>query len=395
MESNVTKIVRGMCMPKDKFDIKSLDLVFNRMVKTIDESKHDIFTISEQSRKTFEEMKLELEDIRHKIKNIIIESDLLEKDSKLSRQKLAEVSRNFMVHTEQEVKEAYEQANQIQIKHTLVQSNEKALRERRDDLERRMKNLLETIEKADHLVNQVNVVLNYLTYDLKHVGPALENAKIKEDFTIKIIEATEEERKRISREIHDGPAQMLANVLLRTDLINRTYDEKGVEQALQEILSLKGMVRDALHEVRRIIYDLRPMALDDLGIVPTLRKYLHSVEDYNQDTTIQFNSLGEPIRLKTNYEIAVFRLVQECVNNAIKHGKATEIVVTFIWKKGQVVMSIKDNGTGFDPGVSKEGSFGLVGMHERVELLNGKMELNSTVQKGTVVLVTIPITEIK
>lgn len=153
----------------------------------------------------------------------------------------------------------------------MVQAEEKTLRERRDDLERRMRSLLDTIEKADHLVNQVNVVLNYLTYDLKHVGPALENAKLKESFSIKIIEATEEERKRISREIHDGPAQMLANVLLRTDLINRTYDEKGVEKALEEILSLKGMVRDALHEVRRIIYDLRPMALDDLGIVPTLK----------------------------------------------------------------------------------------------------------------------------
>lgn len=184
-------------------------------------------------------------------------------------------------------------------------------------------------------------MLNYLTYDLKHVGPALENAKLKESFSIKIIEATEEERKRISREIHDGPAQMLANVLLRTDLINRTYDEKGVEKALEEILSLKGMVRDALHEVRRIIYDLRPMALDDLGIVPTLKKYLHSVEEYNPSTKVHFSSIGEAIRLKTNYEVAVFRLVQECVNNAMKHGQATEILVTFIWKKIMLSCQLK------------------------------------------------------
>lgn len=380
-----------MNMAQDKFDIKSLDLVFNRMVKTIDESKTDIFTISEQSRSSFEDMKLELEDIRHKIKNIIEENDLLEESSKTARQYLAEVSRNFKIYTEQQVKEAYEQANQIQIRHSVVQAEEKILRERRDDLERRMRSLLETIEKADNLVNQVNVVLNYLTYDLKQVGPALENAKLKEDFTIKIIEATEEERKRISREIHDGPAQMLANVLLRTDLINRTYSEKGVEQALEEILSLKGMVRDALHEVRRIIYDLRPMALDDLGIVPTLKKYLHSVEDYNKNTDIHFSSLGEVVRIKPNYEVAIFRLVQECVNNGIKHGKANEIVVTFIWKKDNVVISIKDNGIGFDTSVSKKGSFGLVGMRERVDLLSGKMEIKSVPQQGTSVIVTIPI----
>lgn len=378
-------------MANDKFDIKSLDLVFNRMVKTIDESKHDIFTISEQSRSSFEEMKLELEDIRLKIKNIIEENDLLEERSQSSRQYLAEVSRNFKVYSEEQVKNAYEQANKIQIRLSVVQTEEKTLRERRDDLERRIRALLDTIEKADHLVNQVNVVLNYLTYDLKHVGPALENAKLKEDFTIKIIEATEEERKRISREIHDGPAQMLANVLLRTDLINRTFKERGAEQALEEILSLKGMVRDALHEVRRIIYDLRPMALDDLGIVPTLRKYLHSVEDYNPETVIHFSSIGEAIRIKTNYEIAIFRLIQECVNNAIKHGKATEIVVTFIWKKDNVVISVKDNGSGFNTKVSKEGSFGLVGMRERVELLSGRMEINSGEHNGTAVLVTIPL----
>ncbi len=95
---------------------------------------------------------------------------------------------------------------------------------------------------------------------------------MKQDFGIRIIAAQEEERKRLSREIHDGPAQMLANVLMRTDLIERTYREKGIEYALAEIADLKKTVRNALSEVRRIIYDLRPMALDDLGIVPTLKK---------------------------------------------------------------------------------------------------------------------------
>lgn len=98
---------------------------------------------------------------------------------------------------------------------------------------------------------------------------------MKQDFGIRIIAAQEEERKRLSREIHDGPAQMLANVLMRTDLIERTYREKGIEYALAEIADLKKTVRNALSEVRRIIYDLRPMALDDLGIVPTLKKSIY------------------------------------------------------------------------------------------------------------------------
>lgn len=382
-------------MLNDKIDVKSLDLVFNRMVKMIDESKNDIFTISEQSRRTFEEMKLELEEVRYKIENLISENDVLEAKSRLSRRRLAEVSKNFKIFTEAEIHKAYDQANKIQIRYSILQAEEKQLREKRDDLERRMKSLLDTIERADHLVNQVNVVLNYLTFDLKHIGPALENAKVKEDYTIKIIEATEEERKRISREIHDGPAQMLANVLLRTDLINRTYQERGIEEALQGILELKDMVRDALHEVRRIIYDLRPMALDDLGIIPTLKKYLKTVEEYNKGTNVHFNSIGEQVRMGTNYEVAVFRLIQECVNNAIKHGKSRDIWVKFEWRKEHVNITIKDNGTGFDTNIVKKNSFGIIGMRERIELLNGNMELTSAENEGTHIIFKVPIEQKK
>lgn len=181
------------------------------------------------------------------------------------------MSKAFDNYTEEQVRDAYETAHDFQVKLSVIKTQEKQLRDKRDDLERRLRGLLDTIERADHIVNQVNVVLNYLTSDLKNVGLALEQAKMKQDFGIRIIAAQEEERKRLSREIHDGPAQMLANVLMRTDLIERTYREKGIEYALAEIADLKKTVRDALSEVRRIIYDLRPMALDDLGIVPTLK----------------------------------------------------------------------------------------------------------------------------
>lgn len=375
----------------NKIDIQVLDKIFNSMVETIDTSKNDIFTISEQSRQSFEEMKLELGIVRTKLQDIIQENDMLEVQVKQARARLAEVSQNFRTYSEKQVHQAYNAANTFQIRQSVVQSEEKLLRGRRDDLERNMRGLLDTIEKADQLVNQVNVVLNYLSEDLKDVGPALKNAKMKEDFAIRVIEAQEEERKRISREVHDGPAQMLANVLLRTDLITRSYDEKGVERAIQELRDLKGMVRDTLHEVRRIIYDLRPMALDDLGIVPTLKKYLNSVQGYNEGTYIEFSSRGEDRRMPMNYETAIFRLVQESVNNAIKHGSAKEIRVNFEWLKENVNISIKDNGTGFDMALTKQNSFGIVGMKERIDLLDGTMDIQSEIGQGTRIMFIIPI----
>lgn len=108
------------------------------------------------------------------------------------------------------------------------------------------------------------------------------------------------------------------------------------------------MVRSSLSEVRRIIYDLRPMALDDLGLVPTLRKYLERTEEYNNGVTFHFINLGQEYRLPSKYEVALFRLVQESVQNAIKHAQASEIHVKIDMQQDSVFLIVKDNGKGFD-----------------------------------------------
>lgn len=376
--------------PNDKIDIASLDVIFNRMLETITNSKDDIFIISEQSRRSFEEMQNELEIVRNEISILIDESDSLEKLLQLSRQRLVIVSKTFNDQTEEQVRVAYENTSKINADLVLCREREMQLRNKRDDLERRMKALYDTIERADHIVNQVNIVINYLTTDLKDVSVALEQAKIKQDFGIRIIAAQEEERKRLSREIHDGPAQMMANVLMRSNLIDRTYREKGVDAALQEISDLKENVRNALYEVRRIIYDLRPMALDDLGIVPTLKKYLSTVMEYNSGVDIQFVSYNNEQRISSNYEVSIFRLVQESVNNALKHGNPRVITVKIEWLRNHINIVVKDDGKGFDMENVKENSFGLIGMRERIDLLKGTIEINSSVGNGTAVIFKIP-----
>ncbi|WP_346235401.1 histidine kinase [Lysinibacillus telephonicus] len=374
----------------DNVDIGSLDVIFHRMIETITNSKNDIFIISEQSRRSFEEMQAELEIIKQQIKILINESDILETRTKIAKQRLVEVSRFFDKYSEEQVREAYESANDLQIRLSLTRSEEKRLREKRDDLERRLRVLYDTIQRAEHIVNQVNVVLNYLTSDLKNVSAALEKAKIKQEFGIKIIASQEKERKRLSREIHDGPAQMMANVLMRSNLIERTYKERGIDAAIKEIAELKVTVRDALSEVRRIIYDLRPMALDDLGIVPTLKKYLSTVMEYNEGVKIHFQSYSNEKRLPSDYEVSIFRLVQECVNNAMKHGKALEIWVKIEWLANSVNILVKDNGKGFDKTSVKDQSFGIIGMRERIDLLKGTMDIQSNIGKGTIVSFKVP-----
>lgn len=372
-------------------DIQRMEHIFSNMVSMMDRSKNDIFTISEQSRLNFEEMQKEFEVVKEDISRVIQEGDYLDDMTRHSRRRLADVSKGFDNYSEEEVRQAYEIANDLLVKLSINNMEEKQLRIRRDDLERRIAALLETIERADHLVNQVSTVISYLTTDLKDIGQALENARYKQEFAIKIIQAQEEERKRLSRDIHDGPAQMLANVLLRSGLIEKTYTEKGADSALLELASLKEMVRNALYEVRRIIYDLRPMALDDLGLIPTLKKYVTTMMEYEKKVEIHFDNKGPDHRFNSNIEVAVFRLIQESVTNSLKHSKAKDIWIKVESLRDTMNVIVKDNGCGFDTQEVKEKSFGIIGMRERVELLKGDLKIISHPGEGTTILFRIPI----
>ncbi|MFJ7932785.1 sensor histidine kinase [Sporosarcina sp. NPDC096371] len=378
-------------MKENAIDIRTLDTIFNSMVRVMDQSKNDIFIISEQSRKSFEDMEKELAEVKEDISRAITECDYLEDMTRRSRLRLADVSKNFTKYSETQVREAYEVANDLLVRLSINRMEEKQLRIRRDELDRRLLALLETIKKADQLVSQVTTVINYLNMDLKDVGEALETARHKQEFGIRIIQAQEDERKRISRDIHDGPAQMLANVLIRSGLIEKTFAEKGPELALLELTDLKEMVRGALYEVRRIIYDLRPMALDDLGLIPTLRKYLSTVEEYEQGAEIHFQNTGQEQRFLSDFEVSVFRLVQESVSNALKHGKSKDIWVKIEWLRDIMNIIIKDNGRGFDQNEVKDKSFGLIGMRERIELLKGDMTITSAIGNGTTIYFRLPL----
>lgn len=367
-----------------------LDDILAKMLDTVSQSKEQVFDITEQSRSEYSQLQLELAQVQMKVATVIENTDRTELHAKFARNRLAEVSKNFDKYSDAEVRSAYEQANDFQIKLALFRQEEKQLRERRDQIERRLVGLQETIQKAEALVGQISVVLNYLTSDLKEVSDMVQDAKEIQEFGLKIIEAQEEERKRVSREIHDGPAQMMANVLLRSELVERIYREKGIDDALREIRDLRAMVKNSLSEVRRIIYDLRPMALDDLGLIPTLMKYLKSFQEHT-GMDISFHNMGKDERLPPTLEIAIFRLVQEAVQNANKHASPKEVQVKMEIKATKVTVIIKDDGKGFDQGEKKEGAFGLLGMRERVNMLKGEMTIDSKLKKGTLIMLIIPI----
>jgi two-component system, NarL family, sensor histidine kinase DegS len=376
---------------KKKFDSKLLDQILNKMIETVGVTMEEIFQISDQSQKEFESISDDLKEVKAMVEKLTNEGDKLEAHIEVNQRRLAEEA----IRSDEEVQRLQAHARELQLELTKKRQQEKRLRNRRNDLEKRLFGVQETIERADELISQVSVVMTYLNSDLREIGKALEDAQLRQDFGLKIIEAQEEERKRLSREIHDGPAQMLANVMMRSDLIERIYRERSPAEAWEEIKNFKKMVRSALYEVRRIIYDLRPMALDDLGLIPTLRKYLQTTEDYHKTATIKFINLGQDRRLLTKYEVSLFRLIQECVQNSLKHADPTEIEVKADIQKDQITITVKDNGKGFDLNEVKFQSFGILGMKERVDLLEGEIKFDSEMGIGTTVTIHIPLDDDK
>jgi two-component system sensor histidine kinase DegS len=374
-------------------DISALDRVVKNTIFAVEKGKEQIYDIAENARQERVRVKSELEMVRVEVLKVIEEVDWLEKEEKNARRKLMEVSKNFQRYSEADMQAAYENARTLQVKLGQLRERERQLRLRRDKLEVSLRNLEETVKKAEDLVSQVGAALTYLKHDLKDLSSRLEEMQNRQALGIRVIRAQEEERKRVAREIHDGPAQSMANLVLRADICEKLLDVDPplVKNELQE---LKQMVKDSLQDVRKIIFDLRPMLLDDLGVVPTLRKFLAEFTD-KHGLAVNFAVFGTERRLSSAAEITLFRIAQEALNNTLKHAHAQLVVMRLEFLPGSVNLSIADNGKGFNlhdaDNTMEKDAFGLMGMRERVELLEGKIDIKTSPGKGTQIIVQIPM----
>ncbi|HEX2915421.1 MAG TPA: sensor histidine kinase [Chloroflexia bacterium] len=209
----------------------------------------------------------------------------------------------------------------------------------------------------------------------------------------KIIQAQENERLRVSRQLHDGPAQAMSNLVLRAEICER-WMEADMNRAKSELSGLKSMVNDTLQETRRFIFDLRPMILDDLGLLPTLRRY---IKDYVEKNKIEVNFLpsGRERRLPTHVETAIFRIIQEALINVAMHANAAHVQVVLDLGDKAATITIEDDGVGFD--INKlsldleQKSLGIASMGQRIEMLGGQLNIDSTLGRGTRVLAIIPL----
>ena len=375
-------------------DIKLLDKILNETVSIIEGSKHRIFEIAEGARHEYQRLESQLRDVRVQVAKCIEQVDTKEREARLKRIRLMEVSRDFRLYSEADIKRAYETAAASQLELVVLQEQEKSLRLQRDNIERALRNLQDTVQKADDLVSQVGVATEVLKGNLRELSGQLDTVQQRHWLGLRIIRAQEEERRRLARDIHDGPAQMLANIMLRAEICEKLL-ANDLAQVRLELRSLKEVVRGSLRDIRKVIFDLRPMALDDLGLVPALRRYVNDLKE-QRGLAIDFSVQGLERRLSSPIEVGGFRIVQEGLNNVQKHAEASKATVRLEFAKDSLLITVTDNGRGFVVQEALEGGgehFGLLSMRERVELLEGTWQIVSAPGRGTSITVRLPMRE--
>jgi two-component system sensor histidine kinase DegS len=204
-----------------------------------------------------------------------------------------------------------------------------------------------------------------------------------------IVNAQESERQRLSRQMHDGPAQALSNFILQAEIATRLLDV-DVAQARDELNNLKATAMGTLQKVRNFIAELRPMMLDDLGLSPTIKRY---ADTFKEQAGLEVNVTvsGTERRLEPFIEVMIFRALQELLGNAARHSQATQVKVFMDMGEQTAKLTVDDNGRGFDPEILGQGnSLGLKLIRDRVEMLGGTFEVDSVVGKGTRVTFTVP-----
>jgi len=206
--------------------------------------------------------------------------------------------------------------------------------------------------------------------------------------------AQEEERKRISRELHDDTIQAL--VVLSRQLDSLISSEKDLpERVRQRLEKLWQMTNDIMQGVRRLSQDLRPASLDRLGLVPALNWLAADISSYSGlITRVQVN--GQERRLPEEYELALFRIVQEALRNVWRHAEARHVTITVDFQENIIRITVADDGKGYDVpsnvgDLARNGKLGLAGMQERAQLLGGKLNIMSEKGRGTQVIVEVPV----
>ena len=226
---------------------------------------------------------------------------------------------------------------------------------------------------------------------------ALQNAQLFEDVhheQQKILEQEAEARRKLARDLHDGPTQSIAAIVMRLNFIKNVLQNNDYPKALDEVIKVEEIAQRTTQEIRTMLFAMRPVIMETQGLVPALHQYADRLTE-SEPFKVSIINHGYEGQLKKEAEGVVFQIVEEAIGNAKKHSQASEIRVTLAAKNGHLLVEIRDNGVGFDVEATQatydqRTSLGLINMDERAELVGGRCSIESARGKGTAVRAEIP-----
>ncbi len=243
--------------------------------------------------------------------------------------------------------------------------------------------LLITNRKLEHTKNEL------LTTNNEKMALKIAEEKVR---TTALVTGQEQERKRVSRELHDGIGQMLTGIRLQVEALNSAKNND--EKQKQAIAELKALIGETIETTRTVAYNLAPSVLADFGLNAALRLL---IDQFGKASDISFQLTdSHKSKLPELMETALYRIVQEAIHNAVKYANASKIGIILIEKEGKILLSVIDNGQGFEPiktakNIKKADTNGLKNIKTRTEILNGNIDIISKIGNGTKIIVEIPI----
>jgi two-component system sensor histidine kinase DegS len=320
----------------------------------------------------------ELKEIKLMIDQSHLELDKLQQRNSSISTRLQQIQSHFDSISKEDIRKMYEAALDTQQRLFVMRGQIDKLQSDQAHVDRYLK-ILESVQHG--------FALDYSVVDGHKPGFTAMAQSVE-----MIIQAQEAERQRLARQMHDGPAQALSNFILQSEIAMRLFDIDQ-NRAKEELASVKAAASSTFQKVRDFIFELRPMMLDDLGLAPTLNRYVDAYKEQS-GMDIRLISSGMEQRLETYLEVMIFRAIQELLGNAVRHSQAAQVKVQIDASDAAVRISVEDNGRGFDVETMEEkGGMGLKVIRDRVEMLGGRIDIHSVIGQGTHILFEIPATK--
>ncbi|MCL6625434.1 MAG: hypothetical protein K6T68_02465 [Alicyclobacillus shizuokensis] len=364
----------------------ALQEAIDKTLAAVSEGRGQVGQIVESTSRELQRLESEYEQAKEACMKAIAEVAQAEMQARRARTRLAEISRLEGPGAEEKMREAYTAAENAQTDLRLWREREANLRWRRDELARQLKTMQVTLHNAESLLMKFDHVRDYLANGLAGLSSTLELAQLQTLLGFQMLQMQEEERRFLAQVLHDGPMQLLASAAMRLEAHGHLDGE--VKQEVQE--QLRAVIRD----LRRVAFDLRPPLIDDLGLIPALKRYVQQWTEWTQ-VQAKIHLSGIEVPLGAAEKMAVFRSVQEALHNVEQHAHARKVDIFVVYGLDTLLVRVRDDGVGLAvvdwSGWLQEGRIGLTMVNQRLQLLQGGLEVRRRESGGTEVIIHLPL----